>query len=513
MGGHYQTARLTLQEYFEKLKDVPYRWGKPLAALLGAYKAQRAFGVPAIGGKDSMSGSFKDMNVPPSLISFAVGLTDDQKVLSPELKGSGHQLVLLKSQFDANLVPDFDHQKALYDTVATWNRQGKILSAMSLKEGGIGEALIHMTLGNAIGVQVDDIAMEELLCPSYGSILLEMENTDDLGDFPYEIIGTTVEERVITYRNERISLANLVEAYLTAMADIYPPFLPGEEDETLCPKWDKQIHISNPQAGKAKVLIPVFPGTNCEYDTAEAFDSAGGQSRILVVRNQTPADLKESIVEMTKALKESHILMLPGGFSAGDEPEGAGKFITSVFRDPFLTEAVAEHLEKKNLILGICNGFQALVKLGLLPYGEIRELKADDPTLTFNHIGRHVSTMVKTKLISKLSPWFSQAELGAVYTVPVSHGEGRFVATMKQFGDMIANGQIATQYVNNRGKSTMIAPDNPNGSMMAVEGITSKDGLILGKMGHSERYRKGLYKNVPGEYDQKIFQSGIAYFK
>lgn len=513
MGGHYQTARLTLQEYFEKLKDVPYRWGKPLAALLGAYKAQRAFGVPAIGGKDSMSGSFKDMNVPPSLISFAVGLTDDQKVLSPELKGSGHQLVLLKSQFDANLVPDFDHQKALYDTVATWNRQGKILSAMSLKEGGIGEALIHMTLGNAIGVQVDDIAMEELLCPSYGSILLEMENTDDLGDFPYEIIGTTVEERVITYRNERISLANLVEAYLTAMADIYPPFLPGEEDETLCPKWDKQIHISNHQAGKAKVLIPVFPGTNCEYDTAEAFDSAGGQSRILVVRNQTPADLKESIVEMTKALKESHILMLPGGFSAGDEPEGAGKFITSVFRDPFLTEAVAEHLEKKNLILGICNGFQALVKLGLLPYGEIRELKADDPTLTFNHIGRHVSTMVKTKLISKLSPWFNQAELGAVYTVPVSHGEGRFVATMKQFGDMIANGQIATQYVNNRGKSTMIAPDNPNGSMMAVEGITSKDGLILGKMGHSERYRKGLYKNVPGEYDQKIFQSGIAYFK
>ena len=245
----------------------------------------------------------------------------------------------------------------------------------------------------------------------------------------------------------------------------------------------------------------------------QAFDSAGGQSRILVVRNQTPADLKESIVEMTKALKESHILMLPGGFSAGDEPEGAGKFITSVFRDPFLTEAVAEHLEKKNLILGICNGFQALVKLGLLPYGEIRELKADDPTLTFNHIGRHVSTMVKTKLISKLSPWFSQAELGAVYTVPVSHGEGRFVATMKQFGDMIANGQIATQYVNNRGKSTMIAPDNPNGSMMAVEGITSKDGLILGKMGHSERYRKGLYKNVPGEYDQKIFQSGIAYFK
>ncbi|MEE0777159.1 MAG: phosphoribosylformylglycinamidine synthase subunit PurQ, partial [Bacillota bacterium] len=399
------------------------------------------------------------------------------------------------------------------DTVASWNKEGKVLSAMSLKEGGIGEALIHMVLGNAIGVILNDLPMEEILCPAYGSILLEVENVDSLDGFPYEIIGETVAERVISYGKEKISLANLVEAYLTAMADIYPPFLPGPEDEAACPKWDKQIYVSNPQAGKAKVLIPVFPGTNCEYDTAEAFANAGGQSRIIVVRNQTPDDLKASIEEMAKALKESQILMLPGGFSAGDEPEGAGKFITSVFRDPLLTEAVAEHLEKKNLILGICNGFQALVKLGLLPYGEIRELKSNDPTLTFNHIGRHVSTMVRTKVISKLSPWFNQAELGAVYTVPVSHGEGRFVATMKQLGEMIANGQIATQYVNSRGRATMIAPDNPNGSMMAVEGITSKDGLILGKMGHSERYREGLYRNVPGDYDQKIFQSGIAYFK
>ena len=297
------------------------------------------------------------------------------------------------------------------------------------------------------------------------------------------------------------------------MADIYPPFLPEVEDDVLCPLYRDTIHVSNPCQAKPKVLIPVFPGTNCEYDTAAAFEDAGATSRILVVRNQTPEQLKESISELAAALGESQILMLPGGFSAGDEPEGAGKFITAVFRNPLLAEAVSRHLEQKNLILGVCNGFQALVKLGLLPYGEIRELKDDDPTLTFNNIGRHVSTIVRTKIVSKLSPWLAQAELGAVYNVAVSHGEGRFVATPGQFGTMIKNGQIASQYVNPLGKPTMVAPDNPNGSLMAVEGITSADGLVFGKMGHSERFREGLYKNVPGNYDQKIFASGVKYFK
>ncbi|MEG0874130.1 MAG: phosphoribosylformylglycinamidine synthase [Clostridiales bacterium] len=513
MGGDYKTVRLTLQEYFEKLKKDSIRWGKPLAALLGAFTAQRGFDIPAIGGKDSMSGSFKEINVPPSLVSFAVGVTEDNKVLSPEFKQGGSKLVLLSAKRDANLIPDFQHQKALFETVQKWNTEGKILSAISLKEGGIGEALIHCTLGNAIGVNLKDREMSDLLQPGYGSILLEMSNVDNIGDFPCEIIGETTEERVIKYKEENISLMPLVEAYLSAMEEIYPAFLPEKEDDVMCSKWKESINISNPQKAKAKVLIPVFPGTNCEYDTAAAFNRAGGESKILVVRNQTPKELQESIEELAASLKESQILMLPGGFSAGDEPEGSGKFITAMFRNPQVMEAVSEHLDKKNLVLGICNGFQALVKLGLLPYGEIRELKNDDPTLTFNNIGRHISTIVRTKVVSKLSPWLSGAELGGVYNVPISHGEGRFVATTKQIGEMLAHGQIASQYVNRQGKATMVSPDNPNGSTMAVEGITSKDGLIFGKMGHSERYINGLYRNVPGEYDQKIFASGIRYFE
>lgn len=513
MGGDAKTVRLTLQEYFEKLKKDPYRWGKPLSALLGAYKAQRELDIPAIGGKDSMSGSFKDMNVPPCLLSFAVGVTTDDLVLSPEFKEGGHTLVLLRGKHDPNLVPDFAYEKQLYDTVMAWNKGGKIAAAVSLKEGGIGEALLHCTLGNAIGVKLHDLDMESLFVPMYGSMLLEMKDMENLGDFPYEIIGETQEERCIDYKEEKVSLMPLVEAYLSAMSDIYPPFLPEKEDTVVCSKWKERIHVRNAQAGKAKVLIPVFPGTNCEYDTASAFNKAGGDSNVIIVRNQSPEELKASIEELAKALRESQILMLPGGFSAGDEPDGSGKFITAMFRNPLLSDAVADHLAKKNLILGICNGFQALVKLGLLPYGEIRELKPDDPTLTFNNIGRHISTIARTKLISKLSPWFSEAELGGIYNVPISHGEGRFVATQKQIGEMMTKGQIASQYVTPQGKATMLPPDNPNGSVMAIEGITDGEGLILGRMGHSERWKDGLYRNVPGNYDQMIFAGGIKYFK
>ena len=512
MGGDYRSARLTLQEYFEKLKKDPHRWCKPLSALLGAFTAEEALGIPGIGGKDSMSGSFKDIHVPPCLLSFAVDVTEDRKVMSPEFKGPDHRLVLIQSKRDENLIPDFDRQKQIYDKVMELNAKGQILSAISLKSGGIGEALIHCTLGNAVGVELNDMDLNEILSPKYGSFLLEVTDETDLTDLMLIPVGKTIEERVIRYKGEELSLMDLVEAFLTTMNDIYPPFLPCESDSTLCPTWDKQIHIHSDRKVKPKVLIPVFPGTNCEYDSADAFTLAGAESNILVVRNQTPEELKESVADLTKALRESQILMLPGGFSAGDEPEGSAKFITAIFRDPALKEAVAAHLENKNLILGICNGFQALVKLGLLPYGEIRELTENDATLTFNHIGRHISTMVRTKLISKLSPWYSEAELGKVYTVPISHGEGRFVAPMGIIGDMIAKGQIATQYVTAAGKPTMIAPDNPNGSMMAIEGITDETGLILGKMGHSERYRKGLYKNIPGDFDQKIFESGVKYF-
>ena len=512
MGGDYRTARLTLQEYFEKLKKEPRRWGKPLSALLGAFTAEEELGIPAIGGKDSMSGSFKDIHVPPCLLSFAVGITEDKKVLSPEFKGAGHRLVLLQSKRDENLIPDFGYQKKIYEKVMELNEKGHVLSATSLKSGGICEALIHCTLGNAIGVELNDMDLDELLAPKYGSVLLEVTDDVDCSDLLLIPVGKTIEDRVVRYKEEEISLVDIVEAYLTTMNSIYPPFLPSEPDSALCPTWDKQIYVHSDRKVKPKVLIPVFPGTNCEYDSADAFSLAGAESDVLVIRNQTPDELAESVAELTKHLKESQILMLPGGFSAGDEPEGSAKFIAAVFRDPALKEAVTEHLEQKNLILGICNGFQALVKLGLLPYGEIRELTNDDPTLTFNHIGRHISTMVRTKLISKLSPWYGEAELGKVYTVPVSHGEGRFVAPMGVIGNMIAKGQIATQYVNALGKPTMIAPDNPNGSVMAIEGITDETGLILGKMGHSERYRKGLYKNIPGDFDQKIFLSGVKYF-
>lgn len=512
MGGDYKSARLTLQEYFEKLKKNPHRWGKPLSALLGALTAERALHIPAIGGKDSMSGSFKDIHVPPCLLSFAVDITADQKVLSPEFKGAGHHLVMLLGKHDENLVPDFEREKEIYEKVMAMNEKGQILSAVSLKEGGIAEALIHCTLGNAVGVQLNPMDRIDLLSPRYGSILLEVGDDVDLGEYLLIPVGKTIEERVIRYKEEEIPLMDLVETFLTTMNDIYPPFLPSEGDGAICPTWDKQINVHSEKKIMPQAVIPVFPGTNCEYDSADAFSLAGAKPKVLVVRNQTPAELAASIKELTAVLNESQILMLPGGFSAGDEPEGSAKFITAVFRDPYLKEAVAAHLAKKNLILGICNGFQALVKLGLLPHGEIRELTEEDATLTFNHIGRHVSTMVRTKLISKLSPWFSEAELNKVYTVPVSHGEGRFVAPMGIIGSMISHGQIATQYVNGNGKATMIAPDNPNGSLMAIEGITDESGLILGKMGHSERYREGLYKNIPGEFDQKIFVSGVKYF-
>lgn len=308
-------------------------------------------------------------------------------------------------------------------------------------------------------------------------------------------------------------MAPLVQSYLSTMAAVYPPFLHEPEADVYVRLWDQKAPVSAMYHGRPKVLIPVFPGTNCEYDTAEAFRLAGAEAETFVFCNQTPQELEESIGILAGKIRESQILMLPGGFSAGDEPEGAGKFIAAIFRNPELKEAVAAHLEKQNLILGICNGFQALVKLGLLPYGEIRDLKDGDPTLTFNRLGRHISAVVQTKVISTLSPWFHLAKPGDIHSVPVSHGEGRFFATEKQMWEMADKGQIATQYVNLKGLGTMVAPYNPNGSLWAVEGITSEDGLILGKMGHSERYREGLFKNVPGQYDQKLFLSGVKYFK
>ncbi len=513
MGGDYQSARLTLQEYFEKLRMEPHRWGKPLAAILGAYRVERELGIPAIGGKDSMSGSFKDLDVPPTLVSFAVGMTDSDAVLSPEWKAPGHKLVLLAPEYDENKLPDFERQKLIFTTVHRLNQEGKIASAIGVREGGVGESLMVSALGNAIGAQIHDFSLEDLLTPLYGGILLEMKEDADFGALDVIEIGETISEKRIRYQEEDISLVPLVQAYLTTMAGVYPPFLTEQEVDAYVPYWDKKAPIAPVFSGKPKVFIPVFPGTNCEYDTAEAFRLAGAEAETFVICNQTPEELDQSIRKIAQKIKESQILMLPGGFSAGDEPEGSGKFIAAIFRSEAIKEAVAAHLEQNNLILGICNGFQALVKLGLLPYGEIRDLNADDPTLTFNRLGRHISTVVQTKVISTLSPWFRMVEPGDIHSVPVSHGEGRFYASEKQLQEFAKNGQIATQYVNLSGRATMLAPYNPNGSLGAVEGITSADGLILGKMGHSERYREGLFKNVPGNFDQKIFLSGVAYFK
>ncbi len=513
MGGDYRGARLTLQEYFEKLRKVPQRWGKPLAALLGAYRAQHELEIAAIGGKDSMSGSFQELDVPPTLVAFAVGIVNGDLVLSPEWKGPGHKLILLAPVYDENQLPDFTRQKRIYETVARLNREGKIASAIGIREGGVGEALMVSALGNAIGAKIYDVEIATLLTPLYGGILLEMVGEADFGSLDVMEIGETIAEKRIRYQEEDISLAPLVQSYLSTMAAVYPPFLHEPEADVYVRLWDQKAPVSAMYHGRPKVLIPVFPGTNCEYDTAEAFRLAGAEAETFVFCNQTPQELEESIGILAGKIRESQILMLPGGFSAGDEPEGAGKFIAAIFRNPELKEAVAAHLEKQNLILGICNGFQALVKLGLLPYGEIRDLKDGDPTLTFNRLGRHISAVVQTKVISTLSPWFHLAKPGDIHSVPVSHGEGRFFATEKQMWEMADKGQIATQYVNLKGLGTMVAPYNPNGSLWAVEGITSEDGLILGKMGHSERYREGLFKNVPGQYDQKLFLSGVKYFK
>lgn len=513
MGGDYESIHLTLQEYFEKLRQDPYRWGKPLAALLGAYHVQRALGIAAIGGKDSMSGSFLDLDVPPTLVAFAAGITAGDLVLGSEWQAPGHKLVLLVPSYDQNRLPDFERQKLLYQTVSRLNREGKIASAVSLREGGVGEALLVCPLGNAIGARIDDFELNELFTPLYGGILLEMREEADFGGLDVVEIGETIAEKRIYYKEEEISLAPLVQSYLSTLVGVYPPFLDEPEVDSYVPYCREKSNVRPSFRGKPKVLLPVFPGTNCEYDTAEAFRLAGAEPETFVFCNQTPRELEESIALLAKKIQESQILMLSGGFSAGDEPEGSGKFIAAIFRNPSVREAVCAHLEKKNLILGICNGFQALVKLGLLPYGEIRDLKEDDPTLTFNRLGRHISAVVYTKVISTLSPWFQLVEAGDVHAVPVSHGEGRFFAAEKQLWEMSRQGQIATQYVNPGKIATMMAPYNPNGSLWAVEGITSADGLILGKMGHSERYRPGLFKNVPGEYDQKLFLSGVNYFK
>ena len=510
-GFHYQDAYLTFQEYFERLGDKPERWGKPLAALLGALDAQMGLGIGAIGGKDSMSGSFEELDVPPTLVSFATAIGKTHRVVSTEFK-KGHSSVVLLRPFykEDGVTPNFESLKSNYYIASQMMEEGIVLSASSVGYGGIAEALFKMGLGNHVGFRmIADMSPEEMFEPAYGSLVLEIATGAPAG----KLLGVTTREYQFTACGETLDSAALQEIWESKLEPVYPYRKAGPTVEVIS---GSVRAPAAPKVGvaKPKVIIPVFPGTNCEYDTAKAFRAAGAEPEILVIRNLTPADVTASCEALVKAIDQSQIVMLPGGFSGGDEPDGSAKFIASFFRSPAVTEAVRRLLfQRDGLMLGICNGFQALIKLGLVPYGDIQPIGPDDPTLTFNTIGRHQSMLVRTRVASTGSPWLSRCVLGEEHLVPISHGEGRFVAPKAVLDQLVANGQVATQYIDADGRPTMDLRYNPNGSMLAIEGITSPDGRILGKMGHSERRGDRLYENVSGDKFQPIFEGGVDYFR
>ena len=510
-GFRYQDMYLTFQEYFERLGDRPERWGKPLAALLGALDAQMGLGIASIGGKDSMSGSFEDLDVPPTLVSFATAIGKTHRVVSTEFK-KGHSSVVLLRPFykEDGVTPNFASLLANYYIADQMMEKGIVLSASAVGYGGIAEALFKMGLGNQVGFRmIADMSVDELFEPAYGSLVLEIATGAPAG----KLLGVTTHEYQFTACGETLDSAALQEIWEAKLEPVYPYRKAGPAVAAVSGRIDPP---AAPKIGVAKprVIIPVFPGTNCEYDTARAFRAAGADPQTLVIRNLTPADVTASCEALVKAIDDAQIVMLPGGFSGGDEPDGSAKFIASFFRSPAVTDAVRRLLfERDGLMLGICNGFQALIKLGLVPYGDIRPITPDSPTLTFNTIGRHQSMLVRTRVASTGSPWLSRCELGDEFLVPISHGEGRFVAPQAVLDQLAAQGQIATQYVDLASQPTMDLRYNPNGSLLAIEGITSPDGRILGKMGHSERRGDGLYENVAGDKFQPIFEGGVDYFR
>jgi phosphoribosylformylglycinamidine synthase len=520
IGGDYRRIRLTLQEYFEKLGDAPEKWGKPFVALLGAYLAQKRLGIPAIGGKDSMSGSFKELNVPPTLVAFALDVVDITKVISPEFKRTGSQVALVPIHRDDSDLPDFDRLTRNYRTIHQLIQQGRILSAWAVGAGGLAEAVTKMGFGDMIGFRFDRTENPaELFRPDYGSIVLELaEELDlqtELAGLDYRILGLTQAEPAIVINGVRIDLGQAFAQWEAPLEKVFPSKTEAAGAEPALFEYaGRAVRKTGTGIARPRVFLPAFPGTNCEYDTRRAFERAGGLVETLVFRNLTPKDVEESIAQMVRIIDQAQIIMIPGGFSAGDEPDGSGKFIATAFRNARVSDAVMRLLrERDGLILGICNGFQALIKLGLVPYGEIREITPDCPTLTFNSIGRHVSCLVQTRIASTLSPWLAKTRVGDCHTIPVSHGEGRFVAGSGIIEELAANGQIATQYVDLSGRPTYDSRFNPNGSLQAVEGITSPDGRVFGKMGHSERIGPHLYRNVPGAQDQRIFEAGVEYFR
>ncbi len=512
-GVSYESCYLTFQEYFAKPQNEPERYGQPAAALLGAFRAQMDFSVASIGGKDSMSGTFERIDVPPTLVSFAVAQADAAALLTPEFKKAGSCVYLLSPHYEKDGLPNREDTLGLFRYIHQQAAKGKILSCYAVGYGGIAEAITKMTFGNHIGFNFDQqMTKQKLFSSYYGAFVVETTET-----LKGELLGHTKDTPNILIGNETIAIEELVDAWKEPLESVFPTRASdvGEHIvETLSCRKRPQIKPTV-RVAKPRVLIPVFPGTNCEYDTKRQFDAAGAEAEILVFRNMNTAALAESIERMAKALSKSQILMLPGGFSGGDEPDGSGKFITAVLRNARIKEAVSDLLDRRDgLILGICNGFQALIKLGLLPYGKImEEMTPESPTLTFNKIGRHQSMMVRTRISSVHSPWLSLVKEGDIHTVPISHGEGRFTAPEKVLQDLIDNGQIATQYVDLNGDPTMDIRYNPNASVYAIEGILSPDGRVFGKMGHSERIGSYVGKNVPGDKDQKIFASGVAYFQ
>ena len=519
VGGDYKTTRLTFQEYFEKLGKDKTKWGKPFSALLGAYYAQKQFEIPAIGGKDSMSGTFEHINVPPTLVSFAVDTVDAEYVVSQEFKKAGSVLAVIKTPTLESGIPDFDILKKNLDKIRELTQAKKVLASYALGYGGLGEAIAKMAFGNKIGFEVaKDVDADKLFDPAYGNIALEMDKADLalLEDLDYKVAGKTIEGQYIDVDGYKVCLGKIYKAYESTLEPIFPTKAVEPTGEVKNINFIVNEHQkSSLSIAQPKVFIPAFPGTNCEYDSARAFEDAGAKASIKVFRNLNYANIEDSIETMVKEIESSQIVMIPGGFSAGDEPDGSAKFIATVFRNPRIAEAVNDLLTNRDgLMLGICNGFQALIKLGLVPYGEIKPVTAENaPTITYNNIGRHQAKVVTTRIASNKSPWLAGTQVGDLHSISISHGEGKFVANKETFDQLVANGQIATQYVDLDGNATYDIDYNPNGSFYAVEGITSADGRILGKMGHSERIGKYTLKNIYGEKDQKIFESGVNYFK
>ena len=521
-GGDYKKIRFTFQEYFKRMTEDPKRWGTPFSALLGAYNAQIGFGLPSIGGKDSMSGTFNDeehgeINVPPTLVSFAVDISDKQHVVSPEFKKAGSKIVLFTIEKDQYDLPVYSQVMDGYDKLYKDMEAGKIISAYAVEGHGAAEAVSKMAFGNKLGVRIEhNVDPRDFFAPGWGNIVCEVPDGKVCElSISYTVIGEVTDKETFEYGNTVITMEEALNAWTNTLEKVFPTRSGIQQTEVRNELFKTDsIHICKNKVAKPTVFIPVMPGTNCEYDSTKAFERAGADVIVKVFCNRGASDIRDSIEEYRKAISRSQIIMFPGGFSAGDEPDGSAKFFATVFRNAVMQEEMEKLLgERDGLILGVCNGFQALLKLGLLPGEKIEPQKADSPTLTMNNIGRHISRMAYLKVISNKSPWLREAELGGIYVNPLSHGEGRFVASDEWINTLYANGQVATQYVDPAGNPTMDEEWNPNGSYMAIEGITSMDGRIYGKMGHSERRGDGVAVNIYGEQDMKIFESGVKYFK